>query len=179
MVTKRVCKRQTWANIKALFFRRANMLQRLERISLTVLFLSLLACGYLCNARAQSSVDGAIGGTVMDNSGSVVSNATVVVRNNGTNAEQTAVTNESGYFRIIHLQPGTYTVTVTAGGFNAFKATNLIVQVGLLTDLEARMTVGSTTQNVEVSGEAPVINTTSADFAGVIPQTVLRDLPVS
>src|SRR5277367_5605476 len=155
------------------------MLQRLRRVSLAALFLSLLACTCLPAAHAQSSTDGAIGGNVLDNSGSVVPNATVIVHNNATNAEQTAITDNSGYFRIIHLQPATYNVTVTAGGFNTYRSTDLVVQVGLLTDLEARLAVGSSTQTVEVTGEAPVINTSSPDFAGVIPQTVLRDLPVS
>ncbi|HYK35610.1 TonB-dependent receptor [Alloacidobacterium sp.] len=155
------------------------MLQRLRRTSLAAMLVCFIACACLSRAYAQSSVDGAIGGTVMDNSGSVVPNAAVVVQNNGTNAQQTATTDGSGYFRIIHLQPGTYSVSVTAGGFNAYKSTDLTVQVGLLTDLEARLTIGSSTQTIEVTGEAPVINTTSADFAGVIPTTVLRDLPVS
>ncbi len=117
------------------------MLQRLWRESLAALFAFLVVCACI-PAHAQSSTDGAIGGNVLDNSGSVVPNATVVVHNNATNAEQTAVTDGSGYFRVIHLQPGTYNVTVTAGGFNTYKSTDLTVQVGLLTDLEARLTIG-------------------------------------
>ena len=54
---------------------------------------------------AQSTTDGAIGGTVYDTNGAVVANAKVVVHNNGTNAE-TANTNGSGYFRVNKLQPG-------------------------------------------------------------------------
>ncbi len=155
------------------------MMLRMHRGMAIALFILAFAFASAPAGFAQSSTDGAIGGNVLDTSGSVVPNATVIVHSNGTNAEQTAVTDNSGYFRIIHLQPGTYTVTVTAGGFNSYKSTDLIVQVGLLTDLEARLAVGSSTQTVEVSGEAPVINTTSPDFAGVVPQLALRDLPVS
>ena len=126
---------------------------------------------------AQSAVDGAIGGTVLDSSGAVVAGAGILTVNNGTNAQQTAVTDASGYFRIIHLQPGLYTVTVTASGFSTFKSTNLSVQVGLLTDLEARLQVGSTTQTVQVTDAAPLVNTTSPDFAGTVPQLTLHDLP--
>lgn len=154
------------------------MFSRFSRVAQGLLmFLFALVC--YSAASAQSATDGAIGGSVLDTNSAVVSSASVVVHNNGTNAEQTATTDNSGYFRIIHLQPGTYTVTVTASGFDVYKSLNLTVQVGLLTDLEARLHVGSSSQTVEVSGEAPVINTTSADFAGVIPQTTLRDLPVS
>ncbi|HEX3435310.1 MAG TPA: TonB-dependent receptor, partial [Pseudacidobacterium sp.] len=155
------------------------MLQRLLRRSSIPLFTFVYALALIPFVFAQSATDGAIGGNILDISGSVVPNATIAVRNNGTNAEQTAVTDNTGYFRIPHLQPGTYTVTVTAGGFNAYKSSDLTVQVGLLTDLEARLTIGSSMQTVEVSGEAPVMNTTSPDFAGVIPQRILRELPVS
>ena len=133
-----------------------------------------LICPFL---QAQTAVDGAIGGTVLDSSGAVVSGAAVAVHNNGTNAEQNAVTDASGYFRVIHLQPGAYDVTVTAQGFDTFKSVNMTVQVGLLTDVQAILKVGNSAQTVEVSGEAPLVNTTSPDFAGVIAQETLHDLP--
>jgi len=132
----------------------------------------------LCpSVHAQTAVDGAIGGTVLDSSGAVVAGAAVVVHNDGTNAEQNAVTDGSGYFRIIHLQPGPYDVTITAQGFDTFKSVNMTVQVGVLTPVEAALKIGNSAQTVEVSGAAPLVNTTSPDFAGVIPQDTLHDLP--
>jgi hypothetical protein len=128
-------------------------------------------------AHAQTAVDGAIGGTVLDSTGAVVSGATIAVHNDATNAEQNAVTDASGYFRVIHLQPAAYDVTVTAPGFDTFKSVNLTVQVGLLTDVEAVLKVGNSSQTVEVTGEAPLVNTTSPDFAGVVDQATLHDLP--
>jgi hypothetical protein len=139
---------------------------------LLILFFSLGA-----SADAQTAVDGAIGGTVLDSTSAVVSGASVVVHNNGTNAEQTAVTDLSGYFRIIHLQPGQYNVTVSASGFETFKSTDLTVQVGVLTDVQAALKVGNSSQTVEVNGEEPLVNTTSPDFAGVVPEETLHDLP--
>jgi len=126
---------------------------------------------------AQTAVDGAIGGTVLDSSGAVVSGAAVAVHNNGTNAEQNAVTDASGYFRVIHLQPGAYNVTVTAQGFDTFKSVNVTVEVGVLTDVQAALKVGNSAQTVEVTGDAPLVNTTSPDFAGVVAQETLHDLP--
>ena len=89
------------------------------------------------------------------------------------------MTDESGFFRAIHLQPSTYTVTITAAGFQSFKSPEVIVQVGLLTDLSPKLPVGSETQTVEVTSEAPAINTTSPDLANVINQRTLQDLPVN
>lgn len=126
---------------------------------------------------AQTAVDGAIGGTVLDTTGAVVPNAAVTVLNDGTNAEQKAVTDGSGYFRVIHLQPGRYTVTVTSPGFDTFKSSNLSVEVGLLTDPHVRLKIGSTTQTVQVTDEAPLVNTTSPDFAGAVEEHTLQNLP--
>jgi hypothetical protein len=68
------------------------------------------------SAYAQSAVDGAIGGTIEDTAGAVIPSATVLVHNDGTNADQSVTTDSSGYFRLSHLQSGQYTVTVTAPG---------------------------------------------------------------
>ena len=138
----------------------------------------LFAAASVC-ATAQSAVDGAIGGNVEDKTGAVVPNATVTVHANSTNAEQKVTTDASGFFRVIHLNPGTYTVTVEAAGFEKFNATAVSVEVGGLTDPHARLTLGSAKETVQVSSEAPTINTTSNDFSNVVDQKVLEDLPVN
>lgn len=127
--------------------------------------------------RAQTAVDGAIGGTVQDSTGAVVPNATIVVHNRSTNAEQTVVSDASGYFRVFHLAPAQYNVTVTAPGFETYSSTNVTVQVGLLTNIPVSLVVGSAAQSIQVTDEAPLVNTTSPDFAGVVDQLTLHDLP--
>jgi len=149
---------------------------KVSRVPSFTLLLSLLIVSV---SRAQTAVDGAVGGTVTDSSGAIVSGATVTVHENATNAEQTAKADSAGYFRVIHLQPGMYSVTIDAAGFEPYKSVDLIVQVGLLTTVDAHMQVGSTSQTVEVSGASPLVNTTNPDFAGVIDQKILHDLPVS
>ena len=94
-------------------------------------------------AYGQTAVDGAVGGTVMDASGAVLSDASIKVKSNSTAIETTAITDESGYFRVNHLQPGAYTVTVTAPGFESYRSRNVTVQVGLLTDIPAKLAPGT------------------------------------
>jgi outer membrane receptor protein involved in Fe transport len=130
-------------------------------------------------AMAQSTTDGAIGGTVYDVNGAVVPNAQVIVHNNGTNAEQTATTDASGFYRVQKLQSGTYTVTVNEKGFSPFKAQQVVVSVGSVTDFSPRLKVGGATETVEVTAEAPQINTTSPDFAPTINQTAIDNLPIN
>ena len=143
--------------------------------------LSVLAIGAMLSAiaLAQSTTEGAIGGTVYDAAGAVVPNAAVVVHNNGTNAEQRVTTDSSGYFRVRQLPPANYTVTVTSQGFAPYKAENVIVQVGSLTDVSPRLGVAGSAETVSVTAETPQINTTSADFAPIVDQTQISNLPIN
>src|ERR1700733_2022946 len=159
--------------------RRPTMQKIVWNTVLRFVMIAMLCVGAGSYGHAQSAVDGAIGGTVQDPSGLPVPNAKVVVHNNATNAEQTVLTDDSGFFRAIHLQPSTYTVTIAAAGFESFKSPEVSVQVGLLTDISPKLPIGSETQTIEVTSEAPAINTSTPDFANVINQRTLRDLPVN
>src|SRR5438067_4310232 len=143
---------------------------------LSVLGISVMLC---VGAFAQSTTEGAIGGTIYDVAGAVVPNASVVVHNNGTNAEQRITTDSSGSFRVRQLQPATYTVTVTSQGFAPYKAENVIVQIGSVTDVSPRLGVAGSAETVSVSAETPEVNTTSADFAPVVDAVQIQNLPIN
>ena len=100
---------------------RLSMWVKMYRVLVTVLAITIFSA----LSMAQSTTDGAIGGTVYDTNGAVVPNAQVVVHNDGTNAEQKVTTDASGSYRVSKLQPGTYTVTVSEKGFAPFKAQNM------------------------------------------------------
>src|SRR5437899_660306 len=156
-------------------FMTAFCVNSLRRFVLAVLFVSM--CGAL--AFAQSTTEGAIGGTVYDTSGAVVGGARIVIHNNGTNAEQTIKSEASGYYRVTGLQPGSYTVTITRDGFAPYKAEQVIVQVGSLTDVSPRLVVGGSQETVEVTAEAPQINYTSPEFAPTLNQEAISNLPIN
>jgi hypothetical protein len=140
----------------------------------------LLSCLFLTTlAFSQSTTDGAIAGTIFDPHGAVLPGATVVVHNNGTNAEQTATTDSSGYYRVTKLQPASYTVSVTAPGFSSFRAEQVIVEIGRVTELSPKLTVSGTSEQVQVSAEAPTVNTTSNDFAPTINSVAIENLPIN
>lgn len=139
--------------------------------------LLVTTCGALLYA--QSTTDGAIGGTVYDTNGAVVPNAQIIVHNNGTNAEKTIKSNDSGYFRVTNLASGTYTVTINQQGFASYKAERVIVQVGSVTDVSPRLGVGSTAETVNVTAEAPQINLTSEEVATTLNQTAIANLPIN
>ncbi|AFL86437.1 hypothetical protein Terro_0086 [Terriglobus roseus DSM 18391] len=130
-------------------------------------------------AHAQSAVDGAVGGTVHDATGAIVPSAQITVTNNGTNASQTVKSDDQGYFRAIHLQPGSYTIEISAPGFGGYKSSAVVVQVGLLTNVDSNLAPAGTTTEVTVTSEVPAINTTSPDFNTVIDLQILGNLPVN
>src|SRR5215470_3514424 len=101
--------------------------------------IALLAMGCSALIYAQSTTDGAIGGTVYDSTGAVVANAKITVHNNGTNAEQAITSDASGYYRVVGLTPGTYTVTISGGGLAPYKAQQVIVSIGSVTDLSPKL----------------------------------------
>jgi hypothetical protein len=130
-------------------------------------------------AMAQSTTDGAIGGTVTNPNKEVVPGATVTIRNTETGREGTATTDDSGRFRIVQLPPGNYTVKVAASGFGDFTQDQIVVEVGRVTNLDVPLSVGAVTGTVEVTGEAPVINTAQQDFSTNVNQVSINNLPIN
>jgi hypothetical protein len=128
---------------------------------------------------AQSTVSGGIRGKVIDPQGAVVPNATVTVTNTGTNQAITITANEDGVFVANNLQPGTYALEVSASGFSPFKAERVVVEVGQLTPVDAALTVGGASATVEVTADAPVINTNDNSNALNINQTSINELPIN
>src|SRR6185436_18365288 len=127
---------------------------------------------------AQSTTQGAISGTVRNPNGEVVANATVTVRNEATNKELTANTDDNGGFKTGNLDPGTYTVTVASTGFENWTQ-SAVVEVGLVTKLDVGLVVQGQQATVIVTSEAPVINTEQQDFATNINQTSINELPIN
>lgn len=151
------------------------------RISLRALAITLAICSMIPCAvsRAQSAVDGAVAGTVMDSTGAAIPNANVKVHSTATNADSAVVSDASGYFRVSRLAPGDYTVQVGASGFANYTGQHVIVEVGKLTQIAPQLSAGGASTTVEVSSEAPVINAEGSDFSTEFTPTALKSLPIN
>ena len=128
---------------------------------------------------AQSTTQGAISGTVKNPAGELVPNASVTVKNNETNKEVTLTTNDDGSFRTVNLDPGTYTVSITATGFASWTNAAAVVEVGRTTQLDVGLVLQGQEATVEVISDAPVINTQQQDFSSNINQTSISNLPIN
>src|SRR6267378_2465785 len=145
------------------------------RYCLALMAVLLLAFGAL----AQSTTNGAIGGSVQDAQGLTVSTATVKIINKGTNQETTAVLDDRGEFRVTNLQPGVYFVTAEASGFSTLKLENIVVEVDRVREFEVKLVVGCTSSTVDVTAEAPLVNTSQADFATSVDEKSISELPIN
>ncbi|HEV7743515.1 MAG TPA: TonB-dependent receptor [Pyrinomonadaceae bacterium] len=143
-------------------------------------FVLLFILGLSAIAFGQSTVTGAIGGVVTNPNKEVVADAAVTVRNTETNKEDTATTDEQGRFKVAGLQPGTYSVTINGLGFSPYTQEQVTVEIGRETTLSAALSIGPVSGGtVEVTSEAPVINTTQQDFSSNLNQTSINELPVN
>jgi hypothetical protein len=142
-----------------------------------VLLLSIcLATILTLPAAAQSVTSGDIAGTVTDPSGAVVPNATVVVKSSETGATQSTKTNAQGAYRLSFLKPGPYTVNVQASGFKGSNYATTVA-IGQVTTINVPLTLGEESTTVEVSGEAPLIQTENADLSTSFTQTQIANVP--
>jgi hypothetical protein len=128
---------------------------------------------------AQTSTQGSIAGTAVDQTGSAVSGADVTIHNSGTNAEVKLTSDAGGFFKAPLLEPGTYTVSLSAKGFAPYRADNIIVQVGQVTSITPRLAVAGSSSEVVVTELAPVLNLESPDFTATLNQAALQSIPIN
>lgn len=122
---------------------------------------------------------GAINGTVTDPSGAVVAGATVIATDIATNVAHNTVTTSDGQFSFQDLPLGTYTVTVTASGFQKTTVSNVAVSAGSVHTVSVQLAVGQQATAVEVSASAVALDTTTATQSDTIPTTALQDIPLN
>jgi len=122
---------------------------------------------------------GTILGTVRDTSGALVPGATVTAQNVETGTSRTVLTNETGAYRLAALPVGHYDLRVELTGFKSTTQRGLGLSVGDETVLNFSLEVGTTAQVVEVSSEAPVVNTTTASLGGLVNEQKLAELPLN
>lgn len=120
---------------------------------------------------------GSITGQVVDPQGAAIARAEVTVVNVETNTTVHTASNDTGRFAVNLLNPGTYQVTVEMPGFRKSVRSGLTLSVAGRLDLELRLEVGGVTETVEVTAEAPLLDTTTASGGRVIDQQQIMQLP--
>jgi outer membrane receptor protein involved in Fe transport len=145
-----------------------------------------LACGlgaaifvFLPLSSHAQAVYGSIYGTVTDNTGAVVPNATVTVTDEAKGTSITVQTNDSGAYTAEHLIPDKYDVKVDASGFQSFEAKGIQVFADTSPKVDAQLQVGGASQTITVNAEAiPVLKTDRADVSTEFTTKTITDLPI-
>lgn len=141
------------------------------------LMATLALCLFTAAALAQTNT-GRLTGTVSDPSG-VIPGATVTVTNNATGKVDTVVTTGEGAFTIAQLDPGTYTVKITAPGHKTYTANDVKIDVAREYSLNAALEVGQISENVTVVAGADVVNSTNAELSNTVSPRQIQELPLN
>ena len=139
--------------------------------------LCALLVAFAANATAQE-FRATVKGQVSDSSQSALPGATVTVQNKDTNEVATATTNDQGAYTIPFLRPGLYNLTVELSGFNKGGRTDMRLEVGQVATINVQLSVGALTETVNVTSEAPLLETSRADRGTVIDSARIAELPL-
>jgi outer membrane receptor protein involved in Fe transport len=142
----------------------------------------LLAFALVTGVSLAQSVAGlgAISGTVHDQSGGAIAGAQVVISNETNGVRRTVLTTDAGIFTAPSLQPATgYTVSVTKQGFTQHQTKDIQVVVGRDVNLDVTLAVATATIQVDVSAEAPIVDSTRTDVSQVVNTVQIQDLPIN
>jgi outer membrane receptor protein involved in Fe transport len=128
---------------------------------------------------AGQSVSSEIEGTVNDPSGAVIVGADVTATNLETGVVRSTVTDGNGSYHVDGLSAGSYQLRIEHAGFKVNKLTNITLLVNQAAVLDATLEVGSTTEEFTIVGEAPLVETTTAQMSSVVTATGLSELPLN
>ena len=141
------------------------------RLALGLFTLSALAVAQ--ETRASLS------GIVSDTTGSAIPGVTMQVTNLGTGLTLTNTTNETGLYRFLLLNPGKYKLVATHTGFKTFERSNIELSVAEDGSLPVVLDIGSQTERITITSEAPLVDAEKADRGMVIDSQLLVDMPIN
>jgi outer membrane receptor for ferrienterochelin and colicin len=128
-------------------------------------------------AWAQTTISGEVTGTVADPSGAFMPNVTVTLQSVDSGNTVTTTTGESGNYRFALLRPGQYSVSATAEGFERITISSVTVSLGQVTNVPVVLSVGKTTQTVEVTAAQPLLDTENGNITANYSEKEIALLP--
>ena len=143
----------------------------------TFLCLGIFVLGFASFVHAQQS-GASLSGIITDPSGAIIKGATVTAINDSTGVTNTTTSNASGYYSFPALQSGTYTVKVSANGFQTSIQKNVVLFAQTPAQLPFQLKLGSITQTVTVTSAPPALSYSTASLAEVIPPKAITTLPL-
>lgn len=134
-------------------------------------------CGLAAAAWAQNT--GVIQGVVIDESGGALPGATLTLKNAETGTERTAVADSEGRYRFPALPPGVYSLKTDIQGFAAEERRNIVLTIGLEVRQDFKLRIDTFAESITVVAEAPVVDVTKSEVAGIVTQAQIATLPIN
>ena len=144
--------------------------------SAAILFCIFLVCTLQLNAQTGTAQ---LSGLVMDSTGAVVPQASVLIVNRDTGVSRPVQTNEQGEYTAPALQPGHYRITVEAKGFQTLVTENVTLNVAQNANLSCQLKVGAENQTITVDGSGQMLNTSDASVSTVIDSKFVENIPLN
>lgn len=132
----------------------------------------------LAAVAVAQDIRGRIGGKVLDPSGAAMPGVEVTVTNNQTGVKLSATTNEAGNYEVPYLPPGRYTLHASISGFRSYERSDLEVRVGDRLTIDITLEVGQVTDSVTVTGQASLLESSTASVGRVVDTRRILDLPL-
>src|SRR5215203_1950536 len=156
--------------------RRSSMTRRKLSARLHAALCALFLLTLTATAHAQFRA--AVQGTVTDQSGAVIPEATLTLKNNETGRVQTASSGDEGFYRLSELPPGTYTLTIEKAGFKKTSFESVVINAEQVQGLDVVLTTGEVSETVTVTSEAQLqLDTESANVNKAITSQEVKQLP--
>jgi hypothetical protein len=143
-----------------------------------LIFVMLFALVWRTGTRAQE-ISAGIYGTVTDESGGMVSGAKVTAINTDTGLQRATVSNSQGAYVLVELPVGHYRVEAEAQGFKKYVQEGISLDVNQQATVVVHLAVGSTTQEIQVNSDAPMIESTSTNLGQTVGEREILDLPLN
>src|SRR5438094_1727812 len=131
-----------------------------------------------CLAFAQTAT-GTIVGVVKDTSGALIPGVSITVKHTDTGQTRTAISSDSGSYNVPLLPVGAYELTTTMPGFKQQVRTGINLVIGQQAVIDLTLEVGAAAEQITVSEEAPLVNTTLSSTSGLITEQQVKDLPLN
>ena len=141
--------------------------------------LCFLAVVFCAQGSLFAQTTGTILGSVTDQTDAVLPGAAVMVTNVETGIVRSSVAGDRGAYRVSNLPPGTYEVQASLAGFQTAVRSGITLTIGREAAVDFVLQVGDVTQQVTVTGEAPLIETTTSTVSGVVDSQQMRDIPLN
>src|SRR6266436_5169896 len=133
----------------------------------------------LCLPLFSQGNAGRIMGTVTDQSGGVVSGATVTVVDTDRGVTKTLMTNDAGEYNAPNLTPGNYKVRAESKGFKTIERTSIVLEVGKEIRVDLSLSPGSVAETMTITESVPLVETTNATLGGTLNNADINDMPLN